>query len=107
MTDLMRMDRDGEIGILRFLQPHRRNPYSLDFVDALIRSLADAEGDGTMRAVVMTGGAHFSSGGDLVSFRSEIAKGARATHDMQAGARPTSSASRLSRLSTVSLSVPG
>ncbi len=82
MTDLMRMDRDGEIGILRFLQPHRRNPYSLDFVDALIRSLADAEGDGTMRAVVMTGGAHFSSGGDLVSFRSEIAKGARATHDM-------------------------
>ena len=70
MTDLMRMDRDGEIGILRFLQPHRRNPYSLDFVDALIRSLADAEGDGTMRAVVMTGGAHFSSGGDLVSFRS-------------------------------------
>lgn len=82
MSDLMRMDRDGEIGILRFLQPDRRNPYSLDFVGALIRDLAEAERDSTMRAVVMTGGAHFSSGGDLVGFRTEIAKGARATHEM-------------------------
>ena len=30
----------------------------------------------------MTGGVHFSSGGDLVGFRAEIAKGARATSQM-------------------------
>ncbi len=30
----------------------------------------------------MTGGDHFSSGGDLVGFQAEIAKGARATSEM-------------------------
>ncbi|MEQ9245532.1 MAG: enoyl-CoA hydratase-related protein, partial [Nitratireductor sp.] len=38
--------------------------------------------DDAIRALVMTGGEHFSSGGDLVGFRAEIAKGARATSEM-------------------------
>ena len=81
MSELMRLDRDGPIGILRFLQPGKRNPYSIAFVDALIENLREADRDDGVRAVVMTGGDHFNSGGDLVGFQSEIAKGARATSE--------------------------
>ena len=82
MTELMRLDRDGPIGILRFTQPGKRNPYSIGFVEDLVTCLRQAERDDTLRAVVMTGGDHFSSGGDLVGFQSEITKGARATSEM-------------------------
>lgn len=82
MSDVMRLDRHGPVGVLRFLRPERRNPYSIAFVEALIANLRQAEKDDAIRAVVMTGGEHFSSGGDLVGFRAEIAKGARATSQM-------------------------
>lgn len=82
MGELMRLDRDGPVGVLRFLCPERRNPYSIAFVEALIANLRQAEKEDAIRAVVMTGGEHFSSGGDLVGFRAEIAKGARATSQM-------------------------
>lgn len=65
-----------------FSNPGKRNPYSIAFVDALIENLREADRDDGVRAVVMTGGDHFSSGGDLVGFQSEIAKGARATSEM-------------------------
>lgn len=48
----------------------------------MVEILCEAERDDSIRVVVMTGGAHFSSGGDLVGFQSEIAKGARATSEM-------------------------
>ena len=82
MTELIRLDREGPVGILRFLQPTKRNPYSIGFVEELVALLREAERDATIRVVVMTGGNHFSSGGDLVGFQSEIAKGARATSEM-------------------------
>ena len=82
MTELIRLDREGPVGILRFLQPTKRNPYSIGFVEELVALLREAERDATIRVVVMTGGDHFSSGGDLVGFQSEIAKGARATSEM-------------------------
>ena len=82
MSELMRLDRDGSVGILRFLQTAKRNPYSIAFVDALIDCLREADQDDSIRAVVMTGGEHFSSGGDLVGFQDEVAKGARATSEM-------------------------
>ncbi|HDZ52976.1 hypothetical protein LCGC14_0046630 [marine sediment metagenome] len=82
MSELIRLERDGPIGILRFLEAKKRNPYSMAFVEELVAHLRDAERDDTIRAVVMTGGDHFSSGGDLVGFQAEIAKGARATSEM-------------------------
>jgi 2-(1,2-epoxy-1,2-dihydrophenyl)acetyl-CoA isomerase len=82
MTELIRLDRDGPIGILRFLQPAKRNPYSIAFVEELVAYLREADRDDTIRAVIMTGGDHFSSGGDLVGFQTEVARGARATSDM-------------------------
>jgi len=82
MSALIRLDRQGPVGILRFLLPEKRNPYSTAFVEELVARLDEADQDDTIRAVVMTGGEHFSSGGDLVGFQSEIAKGARATAEM-------------------------
>ncbi|EIE51217.1 enoyl-CoA hydratase [Salipiger aestuarii] len=82
MTELIRFEKDGPVGILRFVQTNKRNPYSIAFVGELVAHLRDAEQDDTIRAVVMTGGDHFSSGGDLVGFQSEVAKGARATSEM-------------------------
>tara|TARA_R110002126_G_scaffold185573_2_gene334128 strand:- start:7305 stop:8087 length:783 start_codon:yes stop_codon:yes gene_type:complete len=82
MSELMQFDVDNGVGVLRFTQPARRNPYSLPFVDQFVAALDAAQSDDGVRAVVMTGGEHFSSGGDLVGFRAEIAKGARATYEM-------------------------
>jgi len=82
MSELMQFDVDNGVGVLRFTQPARRNPYSLAFVEQFVAALDAAQSDDGVRAVVMTGGDHFSSGGDLVGFRAEIAKGARATYEM-------------------------
>ena len=82
MTDLMSLDVDNGVGILRFTQPEKRNPYSTSFVDQLVATLNAAQSDDAVRAVVMTGGAHFSSGGDLIGFQTEMAKGARATYNL-------------------------
>ena len=82
MTKLINLEIADGIGIMRFMQPERRNPYSMAFVDALIEALNAAQNDDTVRAVVMTGGDHFSSGGDLVGFQTEMAKGARATYNL-------------------------
>ncbi|WP_456385603.1 enoyl-CoA hydratase/isomerase family protein [Profundibacter sp.] len=82
MSDLMQFDLDNGIGVLRFTRPERRNPYSIAFVDELVATLDAAQADDAVRAVVMTGGAHFSSGGDLVGFQTEMAKGARATYNL-------------------------
>jgi len=82
MTDYIRLDREGSVGVLRFVQPEKRNPYSIGFVEELVAHLKDIDRDDTIRAVVMTGGDHFSSGGDLVGFQAEVAKGARAASEM-------------------------
>lgn len=82
MSDLMRLEVADGVGVLRFALPERRNPYSLGFVDALCAALAEAGGDDRFRAVVMTGGPHFCSGGDLVEFRRKVSEGARATQGL-------------------------
>lgn len=82
MSELIRFEKDGPVGILRFVQPKKRNPYSMAFVEELVAYLRDADRDDTVRVVIMTGGEHFSSGGDLVGFQAEIVQGARATSEM-------------------------
>ncbi len=91
MSKVMQLDVADGIGILRFINGKQRNPYSFDFIDGLINCLDEAEKRDDVRAVVMTGGEHFCSGGDLVGFQGEVAKGARASHVLldraNAGAR--------------------
>ena len=82
MSDLMRLEVADGVGVLRFALPERRNPYSLGFIDALCAVLDEARGDAGVRAVVMTGGAHFCSGGDLVEFRQKVSEGSRATQGL-------------------------
>jgi 2-(1,2-epoxy-1,2-dihydrophenyl)acetyl-CoA isomerase len=82
MSDLMRLEVADGVGVLRFALPERRNPYSLGFVDALCATLAGASSDVGVRAIVMTGGGHFCSGGDLVEFRQKVSEGARATQEL-------------------------
>ena len=45
MSELIRLERDGPIGILRFLEAKKRNPYSMAFVEELVAHLRDAERD--------------------------------------------------------------
>ncbi len=82
MAELITFEVENGVGIMRFVLPARRNPYSLAFVEELVATFAKAQADDTVRAVVMTGGDHFSSGGDLVGFQTEMAKGTRATYNL-------------------------
>ena len=56
MAEHIRLDREDPVGILRFLQPEKRNPYSIGFVDELVAFPKDADRDDTIRTVIMTGG---------------------------------------------------
>ena len=51
MSELIRLERDGPIGILRFLEAKKRNPYSMAFVEELVAHLRDAERQGGTRHV--------------------------------------------------------
>lgn len=82
MTELMGLDVEDGVACLRFLKPEQRNPYSVSFVEELVVRLDEASQRDDIRAVVMTGGTHFSSGGDLHGFQVELAKGVRATQDL-------------------------
>lgn len=62
--------------------PRTAQPYSVAFVEALVANLRLAENDDAIRAVVMTGCEHFSSGGGLIGVCAEIAKGAGTTLQM-------------------------
>ncbi len=70
----------GGIGWLRFTTPERRNPFNLGFAADLTSTLAEAAKRDDIRTLVMTGGDHFSCGGDLKEFRSLV--GARASNDL-------------------------
>ncbi len=91
MSEIMQLEVNEGIGILRFTNEAQRNPYGFAFIDQLEILLDEAAGREDVRAVVMTGGDYFCSGGDLVGFRTEVEKGARATQELleraNAGAR--------------------
>lgn len=68
------------IGWLRFTAPERRNPFSRGFAADLKSTLAEAAKREDIRTLIMTGGDHFSCGGDLKEFRSLV--GARASNEL-------------------------
>jgi enoyl-CoA hydratase/carnithine racemase len=66
MSDLVQMERDGDIAIVTLNAPDRRNAVSLDARHLLLRRLQDCASDVTCRGVVLTGaGGHFCSGGEV------------------------------------------
>ena len=59
-------ERDGGVLILTMDQPARRNALAMPIRLALIEALRAAQGDKSVRSVVLTGaGGHFCSGGDI------------------------------------------
>jgi enoyl-CoA hydratase/carnithine racemase len=65
MSDLLYEQRDG-IGVLTLNRPERLNAISFEMLDALARTLADADRDLEVRCLVLTGaGEGFCSGLDL------------------------------------------
>ncbi|MGW0583613.1 enoyl-CoA hydratase/isomerase family protein, partial [Streptomyces sp. NPDC002920] len=75
MTVLLTSDRDG-VRTLTLNRPHRRNALDAELWEALRAALAEAGGDRSVRALVLTGaGGAFCSGGD-------VSHGVSATHPL-------------------------
>ena len=66
MSDLLRLERDGDVVVLTFDDPERRNAMSQAMGEAFAARVAELAGDDSLRAVILTGaGRAFSAGGDL------------------------------------------
>ena len=66
MTDVLLSARDGATLTLTLNYVERRNALSMPLRAALIAALDAAEGDSSVRAIVVTGaGGHFCAGGDI------------------------------------------
>ncbi|WP_028078967.1 enoyl-CoA hydratase/isomerase family protein [Solimonas soli] len=59
------VDRRGAVAIVTLNQPAKRNALNRELSSALARTLAELQDDDGLRALVLSGGAHFSAGGDL------------------------------------------
>ena len=58
--------RDTGVMVIMLNQPERRNPIGHEVRRAIVAALSQAEGDDTIRAVVLTGaGGQFSAGGEV------------------------------------------
>ena len=69
--------RDGDVVTLTFNDPTRLNAMGQAMGEAFSAAIAELAGDGSLRAVVLTGaGRAFSAGGDLAMIESRAAQGA-------------------------------
>ncbi len=67
---MLRVERDGDVGIWTIDRPQSRNALGRDVIEGLGRALDAAAVDRTLRAIVLTGaGTAFASGGDLRELR--------------------------------------
>jgi enoyl-CoA hydratase/carnithine racemase len=74
MSDPVLYQQDGFVLTLTLNRPETRNAITeLEVVEALVDSLARAQGDMSVRAIVLTGaGPAFSSGGNIKHMREEV-----------------------------------
>lgn len=71
-TDVLRIEDQGAIRILRMNRPDKLNALNTDLLVALHAALHAANEDDSVRAIVLTGeGRGFSAGADLGEFRGE------------------------------------
>lgn len=67
---MLRVERDGNIGIWTIDRPQARNALNREVIEGLGRAVGEAERDRTLRAIVLTGAeTAFASGGDLRELR--------------------------------------
>jgi 2-(1,2-epoxy-1,2-dihydrophenyl)acetyl-CoA isomerase len=66
MTDSVLRERDGAVATITINRPAARNALTAETKDALLDALRDCSGDGSVRAVILTGaGQAFCAGQDL------------------------------------------
>ncbi|MDB5582422.1 MAG: enoyl-CoA hydratase/isomerase family protein [Bradyrhizobium sp.] len=64
--EYLRVEQDGPALVIRFNRPKQRNALSLGSIEELMRALAAADADKTVRVVILTGNDDvFSAGADL------------------------------------------
>lgn len=76
MSDLLLLERDGDVAVLTFNDPDRRNAMTEAMGQAFAARIADLALDESLRALVLTGaGRAFSAGGDLGMIEARAAEG--------------------------------
>lgn len=65
MADAVLIERQGAVAVVRMNLPQKRNALGAALVPALAEALTALQDERELRALVLTGGAHFCAGGDL------------------------------------------
>jgi 2-(1,2-epoxy-1,2-dihydrophenyl)acetyl-CoA isomerase len=65
MTEPVLIERRGEVAVVTLNMPEKRNALGPALYQALPQMLTELQHDAGLRALVLTGGKHFCSGGDL------------------------------------------
>lgn len=77
MSDLILLERDGDVAVLTFNDPERRNAMTQAMGEAFAGHVARLASDLSLRALVLTGaGRAFSAGGDLGMIQARADEGA-------------------------------
>ena len=82
MTDIVSLQRHGAVALLTMNLAEKRNSLTTELTDALTAQLAAIQADQAIRAVVLSGGRHFSAGGSLDNLKT---KGLAMRADMRQG----------------------
>ena len=78
--ELIEVDRDGRVGVIRFNRPERLNAWTQEVGAEQLRALAEFNADPGIAAIVLTGnGRAFCSGADISMFKASIDSRERAT----------------------------
>ncbi len=95
MTELVLIERHDAVALLTLNLPHKRNALETELTDALADALAALQNDASCRAVVLSGGKHFSAGGSLdtlktsgLEMRADMRRGHRLLRLISAGRLP-------------------
>lgn len=95
MPDAVLVERRGAIAIVTLNLPNKRNAIGKALYTTLPRVLAQLQDDPKLRALVLSGGAHFCAGGDLstldeppLEMRAGMAMGHRAVRALVGGNLP-------------------
>lgn len=76
--ELIEVERDGRVGVIRFNRPERLNAWTQEVGVEQVRALAEFNADPGIAAIVLTGnGRAFCSGADISMFRDSIESGER------------------------------
>lgn len=95
MNGTVLQSREGSVAILTLNLPDKRNVLVSELTDALGDALQALQHDGSCRAIVITGGRHFSAGGSLdglstkgLDMRADLRKGQRVVRAIVTGRLP-------------------